>query len=214
MNNSNLIVGKWVQNKTWDYLVVPCIFSYGEEFSKMFSNVFVMAVGVEDSYYKLHKDINKLFILCDSGWDSFYYEKFIEELKTQDFYIADYVFGGNLFPRKHMIVLKIPVELNDYYQNFILGNYSKLSTCPNLKYLSKKCKDVITKTTSCLTDFKQELHEEFGELKLTYYDILTMSEFSLPPIAKKEIFNYEEKQVFLRQYLKNKKKNDLQSKTN
>lgn len=209
--------GKLYENKTWKYLF-PCLKYYGTELTVQLNSFLKIAVGVAD--------INMpeipafcLFILIDtsvshknSAEQELYkknFDKFLNWLQYQKYFIQDYVFENKQGSNKHMIVLKIPEKFDTAYINFTKGKYGSMYSFHEIrsllfKFVSLPNKDmeakvnermtnirgILTRNPEYLPEFIETVNKDFGT-QITRFKIDDY-ELDYPPKLQQEIFNFKE----------------------
>lgn len=192
-------LGKILKNKTWSFLM-PCLKGHGKIFTNKITNdVFKLGVGIldtslENSY--LLEDKRPIFILCDSAVNRKNFESFLDWVKYQDYFIANYTFDSKC-PRKQMIVLNVPEKYNKAYDKFLVGLYSEMYSQEDLEVLitdkESVAYKVLSKDSTYRDFFISKVEKEFKTFiddKSSFKD----SELEFPYYLNKgiEIFNYEE----------------------
>lgn len=190
----NIEIGKYYVNKTWRFLL-PCLRGYGDIFVTKFNPVFKLAVGIHDTLVdNSNISIGKnLYILCDKMINEKQFYDFLDWIKYQESYVADYCPDSEILKsRKHMIVIKIPDMFNEAYDNFLKGHYSFMYLESELKLLfsdniRKKEYDVLSRNPIIVEEFAKKVNEEF-KTKISKHD-LKNAELELPLKKEEEIFN-------------------------
>ena len=208
--------GKLYHNKTWSYLY-PCLKSYGEELRKHLNNFIKLGVGIGDSNTKVLSEHNAIFILFDvepilanSIEKENYkqnFDKFLDWISYQPYYVTDYIFEERRGKGKHMVVLRIPPKHDTTYLNFVRGIYSEMYTKKEIdeyfQYVTlddkdmeakrnekiTKCRQVLMKSPLLLPKFVKEVNLLFntGIVEEDYKE----AELDFPPTLFEEIFNYK-----------------------
>ena len=193
-------IGKIYKNKTFNFLI-PILSEYPTSFrQKMSQQVSKLAYGIFDNLI-LNTDILKesdrpIFILCDKLSGNF--DSFIEWLRTQDYYITDYVAGVDVNSRFHMIVINTIEEYTTTYDKFIVGLYSEMYSEEQINKLfdtnRKDVVDILTKDTLAKNKFIKKINDTF-EVTIedsNYFDeALKEYEFPYKVTESEEIFNYK-----------------------
>jgi len=187
-------IGKYYVNKTWRFLL-PCLRGHGDVFIKKFNPIFKLAVGIHDTLTDGSSISNgrSIYILCDKLTNKVNFDEFLDWVKYQEYYIADYCPDSEILKsRKHMIVLSVPEMFNDAYDHFLQGNYSLMYLEQELKLLfsnntRKKEYDILSRNPQIINDFVKEVNEEFGTNVKS--DSFKNSELELPLKKTEEIFN-------------------------
>lgn len=187
-------IGKYYVNKTWRFLL-PCLRGHGDTFVRKFNPIFKLAVGIHDTLVD-GAEISKgrsIYILCDKLTQERLFKEFIEWIRCQEYFVADYCPDSEILSsRKHMVIINVPRMFNDAYDNFLLGNYSIMYLDSELKALfsspdRKKELNILTRNPAIVSDFVKQVNEEF-QTSVTEKDF-KMSELELPLKKKEEIFN-------------------------
>lgn len=194
--------GKYYTNKTWRFLL-PSLRGHGDIFIRKFNPVFKLAVGIHDMIVEGSKIANgrSIFLLCDKLVNPREFNEFLDWVKNQDYYIADYCPDSEVLnSRKHMIVLRIPKLFDDAYDHFLQGNYSLMYLDEEIKIMfsnnnsRKKEYDILTRNPQIVEEFTNSVNEEFvtsGKTKPTPLDFKN-AELELPLKKSEEIFSYKE----------------------
>lgn len=182
-------------NSTWRFLM-PCLKGHGSLFVIKFNSLFKLSVGIYDDLLE-NSNISKgknIYVLCNKLINPDNFIDFITWIKLQDYYVTDYCFDAEIIDsEKHMVVIKIPKEYNNAYDQFIKGNYSLMYSDKDLKKLfsnnnRKKELNILTKDITIFEDFTEKVNKEFDtKIKFDYNDML---ELELPLKKSEEIFNY------------------------
>lgn len=189
---SHLQPGQYNVNKTWKYLL-PMLQNHGEIFKAKVSNVFKVAAGISDGYYK-QLDDRCIFLLIDTlTWQS-YYKNTSTWLRHQPYYVDDYPFDDVLAGRRQMFIIRIPEEFNESYDEFLFSRYSRMYTEEQIDKLYGEdsrhgATDVLRRTTTGYMEFMDKIENSFGT-KVKKSD-LAGAELDFPIEPEKEIFNYE-----------------------
>ena len=191
--------GKTYINKTWNYLV-PSLRGYppkvGTTLLTELNAVCKLAVGIHDTLLDGSDLSNKraLYFLFDKKFKPEKFMNFLEWIRTQDYYLGDYVAGSNIrTERKHMVIIEIPALFNNAYDMFIQSKYSQMYTPEYIDILfvnRPELKSVLRKEPKEQNTYKTKLSSEFN-LDITDVEVVADSEYELPLIGKEEIFNYE-----------------------
>lgn len=203
----NVRIGKLYENKTWKYLT-PCLAFHGKAFVDKFNNVFKLGVFIHDTLND-GASITKnrlVYIMLDKFYQKKDYQIFLEFIKTQEYYVGEYCPDSNFIDsRKHIIMLKVPEEMNHAYDKFLEGKYSEMYTKDQLKNLEEVLKrynsyDVLTKTNSALESFAKEVSLEF-EVECNIEE-LRNAEYDFPLLAKQEVLNFNSEEKLTTYYNK------------
>lgn len=207
--------GKLYINKTWLYLY-PCLKYYGEDLRNHLNSFLKIGAGISDHNLNIDNGSNNIFILFDlepklpTPRDSENYKenfnKFLDWLRYQYFYVTDYVFEELKHSGKHMIVLKIPHIHDKALISYIQGRYSEMYSEKEVNsYFTfvtiqnkdkeaiknariKKTRNVLLKNKEILPDFVKEVNEKYKS-EVTLEDF-TNAELDFPPTLEEETFNY------------------------
>lgn len=195
-------IGKLYKNKTFNFLV-PIFTDYPVSFKqKMEQQVFKLAYGIHDRVLDnteiIGADKRPIFILCDKLAGNF--DNYIDWLKSQDYYITDYVAGTNINSRYHMVVIDTIKPYHKAYDKFCLGLYSEMydedqlkRLFTNKKNLNSEAISILTKDTFAQNKFIKKINNIFGEQIQSvdeFYEPLKECELSYKITADEEIFNY------------------------
>ena len=190
-------IGKLYSNRTVRYLV-PGLGFYGPTLKTKLNLVFKLAFGIHDSLIEgTHLQGQKnIYILVDKLVRPELFQNFISWIKNQEYYVTDYIYDSILeaHSRKHMIVLAYPPSMEDCYDKFLLGKYSKMYTKQEIKdYFAEESKvetrQVLIKTVHAKHRFVSLIKETFNT-QLEEQDFLIGSwEYDLPPNKEEEFFN-------------------------
>ena len=187
-------IGSIYKNKTWHYFA-PSLNYFGKTFIEMLNTNFKLAVGVGD---KLHPNpIPSYYILFDSKYQPRHFQKTLNWLRYQEYYLHDYVFDEELKgSRQHMIVLKVPEVYIKAYNHLLKSEFSKMYTKDQVKGLfgSQHKLQIATllKSPNAYKHFIQKLRDEFDS-DVTEKDLESKKddiEFELPFKLEEEVFNY------------------------
>lgn len=190
-----LEIARFYENKTRLFLL-PSLFDYGKEFQIRFNRQYKFAVGIHDTSLNLHNKTEQalIYILFDKELSKRYFSEFIDWLKSQPYYVMDYVSSPDLNSRKHMVVLKIPERHQSDYEHFMSGRYSQMYSEKDRndyfkKYNKDKALKVLDKTHDALLDYINMVNSTFDH-KLTPEDAKDHNEYHFPLSPQEEIFNY------------------------
>jgi hypothetical protein len=202
-------IGKQYVNKTWRFLV-PCLRGHGTTFVNKFNPLFKLAVGIHDTYLDGSTISNgrNIYILIDKKYKPNEYEKFMDYIKYQDYFKGEYCPDSEVVSsRKHIVIIEVPKQFNNAYDNFLQGKYSKMYSDDELKILyasilakksltdDQKAKmrdyEILSKTgTDGLNTFLKSVNEEFDVIVNPSDFTTPETEWELPLKKKEEIFNY------------------------
>ena len=160
-------IGKVYENRT-KMLLMPGLKYYGQSFVERFSgDLFKLAYAVNDKIYTNEghlKGKRPIFIMIDKAVKPQLSWAAIEWLRCKPFYITDYPAEVSSFPRKHVVVLDYPVELEKAYSYFMKGLYSKMYDKEYLdKYFDKNSDayKILTKDPSYMPVFISKIEKVF-----------------------------------------------------
>jgi hypothetical protein len=185
-------IGTLYQNRTLKYLV-PSLNYYGPTLKTKLNLVFKLAFGVfdnllEGSHFEGQKNI---FILVDKLVRPNLFENFLQWIKHQEYYVTDYTVGENTNNRQHMFVLAFPQPLEDAYDKFLIGKYSKMYQKEEIQQFFEKkegIKDILCRREAAKMPFIELVYNTFGE-RLTPSNLRKeVFEYDLPPDKREEIF--------------------------
>lgn len=190
-------IGTYYVNKTWRFLI-PCLKGHGDVFVRKLTPVFRLAVGIHDTLVDDSKISNgrNIYLLCDKLTNYKDFDDFLEYVKYQDYYVADYCPDSEIInSRKHMVVITVPEKFNDAYDHFLAGNYSLMYLDEELKLLfsnntRQKEYDILSRSSKILKEFTDEVNIEFGTNAVP--EDFKFAELELPLKKVEEIFNYKE----------------------
>ncbi len=190
-------IGQCYTNKTWRFLL-PSVKGHGDIFIRKFNPVFKLAVGIHDTLVDDSKiaEGRNIYILCDKLINEKNFNEFLEYVKYQDYYVADYCPDSEILKsRKHMIVIRIPEIFHDAYDYFLTGDYSQMYLDNELKILfsssiRQKEYDILTRTSKELKEFVIKVNKDFGTSAKE--EDFKFAELELPLVKKEEIFNCED----------------------
>jgi hypothetical protein len=189
-------IGELYVNKTLKYLV-PALLYYGDTFKAKLNTVQKLAFGLFDmnlvgSHLEGQKNI---YMLIDMAVRADLFFNFLDWVRHQDYYVTDYVADSVLGneSRRHMVVIAFPLIMEDVYDKFLEGKYSKMYTKKEIEsYFSDNSKvttkAVLTKSLAGKQFFVNLIKETY-DTTITDYDIRQENpEFDIPPINQEEIF--------------------------
>lgn len=186
--------GEFYKNRTKQYLLPAIVTELGAVFKQKFNTeIYKVAVGIRDVLLdgtNILKGKKAIFILVDKTILNSEFQKFKNWVKYKDYYITDYQYSEYY----HMFVLEIPEKLNDAYDKFKKGEYSKMYNNIQLeKYYPNKGNTykTLTKHPSIRKKFIETVKKEF-DVEIFESDFID-AELDYPPKIEeyKEIFNYE-----------------------
>jgi|VirMetMinimDraft_7_1064189.scaffolds.fasta_scaffold00418_25 hypothetical protein len=187
-------IGKMLENKTWKFLS-PCLSFYGSTFTDKINTVFKLAAGIGDDNH--FNPTPSIYLLCDAKYQPRNFIKFLEWIKYEKYYLADYPFTPDLKDaRRHMVVIAIPKAYLKTYEYFLEGKYSKMYTEEEIKTLflqtDTKAANILLKKSKALEEFVKNQNKVYGT-KVKANELVTMpEEYEFPLNHKEEIFNYED----------------------
>lgn len=190
------------RNRTYFYLS-PILKAHGEYFVKrLLEDTHRLAFGIFDTALAgspLIEESNKrpIFLLLSSTLKPTRLEAFLSFIRTEPYYITDYVFDTfNIpYPTQRMLVLDVPQEFYNAYDNFKLGNYSQMYTPEQIHTWFRKGEvaenliKILTKDSTYKSVFQEKLIERFN-VEVTTNQI---NELDFPYTLDKsaEIFGYK-----------------------
>lgn len=188
-------IGQLYTNKTWRFLV-PCLRDFGDAFVTKFNSTFKLACGIHDSLFDNTPVANgrNIFIMFDRWYDTTSFDKFLEYVKTQEYYVTDYCPDVNLVKsRKLILVLKFPENYNNAYDKFLEGKYSEMFTEQEAKFFYEEKSTIefkiVMKNPDIMSDFIKQVNTEFNT-ELTSRDFIGgINELEFPLKREEEIFN-------------------------
>ena len=174
---------------------MPCLRGHGDIFVSKFNPVFKLAVAIHDTLLDDSKKAEgrSIYILCDKFANRIAFDEFLDWIKYQDAYIADYCPDSEILKsRKHVIVIAIPEVYNDAYDNFLQGNYSLMYLEQDLKSLfssstKQKEYDILSRNPKIIEEFTKVVNKEFKTNAVI--DDFKNVELELPLKKTEEIFN-------------------------
>lgn len=177
-------------NKTRKYLL-PCLKSYGTEFTNKLNDAFKVAVGIGDVIVsnRRYKHEKHIFILLDSDIAPTHFRTFLDYVRNHDSYDNDYVYGNIQKTTFHMIVVKLPAKFYSAFETFKMGNYSKMYSqedIDNFFNIHPVYRRVLIQDNRYKIKFAKEINSEFGT-NLKAEDMI--GELDLPPTRESEVFN-------------------------
>lgn len=189
-----------VDNRTFRYLA-PALKLHGEIFTKkIVQDVHKLAYGIYDTAFAgstliEESNLRPIFILLSVKIRPYDLEKFLDYIKFEPYYIADYLFDTDLEdPKMRMLVLDMPKEAYTAYDNFKLGAYGDMYTPEQLEFLfndpvrkQHPTYKVLTRDISYREVFQKEIEERFE----TDRKVTKFLEYDFPYTLdqKAEIFN-------------------------
>lgn len=190
-------IGDCYVNKTWRFLL-PCLRGHGDIFVRKFNPVFKLAVGIHDMFVDGSPIMNgrSIFLLCDKLTHQKDFNDFLEWVRCQSYYIADYCPDSEILKsRKHVIVIAVPERFNDAYDHFLKSSYSTMYLDDEIKLLfsgdvRKQEYDILMRNPKIVDDFVKRVNIEFGTTA-TPADF-KMAELEFPLVKSEEIFNYKQ----------------------
>jgi hypothetical protein len=178
-------------NKTRKYLL-PCLKSYGHEFTKRLNNAYKVAVGIGDIIVsnRGYKHEKHIFILLDSDIATTYFTAFLDFIRNHDSYDNDYVYGNIQKTTLHMIIVKLPVKYFKAFETFKMGSYSKMYSqedIDNYFNVHPIYRRILVKDNRYKIKFAKQLNEFYGTT-LKAEDMT--GELDFPPTEESEVFNH------------------------
>lgn len=201
-----------IKNKTYNYLL-PCLKYYGKEDFNKFKSFLILGAGINDMNIYV-KNNNCIFLLYNlspglpyAEQKAYYlsFAEFLDTIRTKSYYVNDYLFNCSTH-NAHMVVIKIPDEHEDSFQEFIAGNYSKMYskeciykyfedfTIPNnleaetrINNNLDKIRKILMKHSSVKEEFVDAVNSRFDtNIKVNEFN----GELDYPIKLEEEIFNY------------------------
>lgn len=193
----NITLGQLYSNRTAKYLV-PALNYYGPTLKTKLNLVFKLAFGIHDSLLEgSHLEGQKnIFVLVDKLVRPDLFSNFMDWIKHQEYYVTDYVYDSILEDkaRKHMIVLAFPSSMEDAYDKFLKGKYSKMYSKTEItQYFAEEgkifAKQVLTRQIEARIRFRMLVKETFGVVLESQDFKDEVFEYDLPPTKEEEFFN-------------------------
>lgn len=183
-------IGQVYENKTSRFLV-PCLRAYGDDFVIKLNPTLRVAIGIHDYASDDLITDRTIYMLFDTFHNPKAFSEFYEWVKRQEFFIKDYQIT-NFITGNLMMVLKIPKQFHNAYDNFLLGNYTKMYSQEdliNLFGISARHVEynILNLEQTAKTEFIHKLNEEFGTSVSEFSE--DIKEIELPPVMREEIFN-------------------------
>jgi hypothetical protein len=199
------------KNKSYDYLF-PLLKVYGQGFLTRFNNLYKLGIFIGDmNYYNTNPYVvPSLYIVIKTPTDNSkessvayweYLEEFLNFVKHQPYFESNYMIDRD----KQVFILKLPAELSNCIDQFMMGKYSQMFTKEQvMAYFTLLPNDSVAhqeKNDKTLT-IRQILLRDMGYLptyvqKINKLYETTMTEeqmyhheFDTPPDLKHEILNY------------------------
>lgn len=209
-----LYSGKLFKNKTWKYLY-PVLKFYGKDLDDYLTSFIKIAIGIGD--INTNFDNDNIFILFDLELKNNmqinlkkYREKFqlfLNYIKIQHYYTADYPYKYDKFSTGHMVVLKVPFKHREAFFSFIKGKYSSMYILEDVNRFFQKrvfqnkekeksvnkfiksSRDVLLKDSSRKKYFIKKVNQDFDtNIKEDMFN--DDFELDYPPKLSEEIFGY------------------------
>lgn len=192
-------IGKIFMNRTRKYLF-PVLKSYGSSFTFQINSLFKVAVGIGDIIVDKCgiKHENHLFILVDTLPNYSQFVSLLDDIRRHESYEDDYVYGNILNSRYHMIVVRIPDNYLNSFNNFKRSVYSQMYTEEQLKELFlldatsgpyKDIKKILLKDHNYKFEFARLVQKEFDVPEFDIQDITDDCELDFPILDVEEKFN-------------------------
>lgn len=186
-------LGTIYQNRTLRYLV-PAFNLYGEVFKIKFNTIFKVAFGIQDSLLEgsYLEDQQNIYILIDKAVKNNLFLSYMNWIKLQKYYVADYAYDNLENGRFHMLALAFPEHMSLSYSEFKKGNYSLMYSKDEVESLFKneEVKAVLLKKDSAFSSYNKILKENFGT-ELSFEEFKSFNgEYDIPPKREEEYFNY------------------------
>ena len=197
--------GKPYVNRTWKYLF-PCMKYYGQEFIDTVGTVFKITIGIGDALHAERLKTPCIYVLVDKTINPVAVAKLINWSRKQSYYVDHY--DTNYLESTLMMVYKIPERFHISYEYFINGEYSKMYSKQEIKYLYlisdhdekltktwSDARDVMLQHSSMIPPFISLLKETYGNNIDTQQKDLIGKELDLPTkfFFKEEVFHYGQK---------------------
>lgn len=201
------------ENRTYKYLY-PTLVEYGEDLMKHLRTYFKLGVGISDKF-DVEDSVGNIFILFDtepptgSLINPKYYKEgfnnFLNWVRYKDYYVKDYIYKDVKYGNEHMLVLKLPLTLYQYF-SFIFGKYSYMFSYEQIqKYFKfvtlenknleqivnnkfKNTVGILTKDRDYIETFVNIVNNDFGT-DVKYEDYID-KELDYPVNMCEEVFNY------------------------
>ena len=190
-------LGKITYNVTYRFLA-PVLNTFNSTFLQEYRNVtpHVMAYAIGDVKYdrakrKQHQyllfvafNINGKFIPEKATYlnkkdGRLKFKAFLDYFKKSKYYYDDYIID----PIMHCVVIKLPKEFNETYDNFVNGKYSKLykNSLVDLLFNNKDNLSVLKKDPEYREVFRERIKQKFGVTDKHLPDIDDDTELEFPP---------------------------------
>lgn len=203
-----LRAGQEVINRTRNYLI-PILKEYGAGFASKYNETYKIFTGVHDTLMDGSPLIHDrcFYIVLDKMFKPKQYDEFMDYIRNQPYYVADYCPEANIYKsRLHTVVIKVPDNYINAFDMFIQGKYSLMYSTEEIQKLfanNPKVKEVLLRSNGLKKAYVDSVNEYFCT---TFEESnLNHREFDLPPMCEEEILNYsygEIKSYFLYNYLK------------
>lgn len=186
-------IGQIYMNQTQKYLR-PCLRHYGDTFRTKISQVCSVAWGIGDMILVRNgvKYEQELFVVFDTIVANKFFVRFMDWIRTQEYYQDDYVFDDIISGRLHMLILKIPDKFQGAIEKFKLGEYSKMYDVADINFLFGELEDskrVIIRDHNYRMKFVDNLNDLYDTVILPNE---FQGELDFSPKDENEIFNYGE----------------------
>jgi hypothetical protein len=188
---------KSYHNYTRVYMA-PLMNYYGEIFRMSMRKLEHTAVGIMDM---LHKEDDKYclyFLINTSSKKSRDFDEALNHLSSYNFFVRDYPFGEVFENRLHMLVFRIPDELQGAYDAFVESRYSKMLSQHHIDTLFRKiygdtkAVKVMMKDKKYKEDFERSINSIcIIDEKSTWITLPDDAELDFMLDLKHEIFNYK-----------------------
>jgi len=188
-------------NKTKKYLL-PCLKEYGKEFMKRFNGVFKIAAGIGDVVvedcglqYGAHIFLQietQVYVKNRRSLISKHFIQYLNWIRQQPMYEADYVFGNIQDTAYHMIVLKFPEKYAEAFKEFKEGNYSKMfdkDTINRLFHAYPHTTKILVRDSTYIIRYVHKVNAREGTT-LKASDFKDSGELDFKPENKNEVFNH------------------------
>ncbi len=180
----------------------------GQEFVEQIKLLNIQKFGLYD-YIGQNLKGNNIYILFTKKEFNPSYHKVIDFLKNSNLYISDYIYGPDPYGLDHMLVIKIPEEIQSVYDHFLKSEYSKMysqeSVENSLLELNSKFNPnnidkfeiliheiFAKKGNKAKKSYLSELNKWFG-VDFSDINIDNHKEWSIPLVIQEETFNYNKR---------------------
>lgn len=185
MDRIKVQIGTVQMNKTSRF-VKPCLRLYGEDFIKKLNSIYKLAYGVGDMF--INKQYSQhIFILIDTKKCINHWVTSLDWVRQQEYYEDDYAFDDLVTGRLHMLVIKLPDEID--LESFWQGKYSKMYKDEKLiDLLDDETKAIVIKDANYKVKFIEKLRKQFTS-NIQISELNPEAELEIPPtIDEEQIF--------------------------